>query len=148
MTIRLAIASDHAGFGLKEKLIHFLEQRDDVAVVDLGPRSDARCDYPDYAAACARAIEAGEADRGVLVCGSGIGVSIVANRFGGIRAALVQNALAAKLSREHNNANVLCLGSRLIGDLVAMDAVDAFLTTRFAGGRHADRIAKINAVER
>jgi ribose 5-phosphate isomerase B len=147
MTLRIGIASDHAGFDLKEALATHLLGRDDVTVLNLGPESATRCDYPDYAAAVARAIKSGDCDRGVLVCGSGIGISIAANRFPGIRAALAHNATTARLSREHNNANVLCLGSRLIGDVIATEAVDAFISGQFAGGRHADRLAKIDALE-
>ncbi len=147
MTLRMCIASDHAGFDLKEALAEHLTNREDVTVVNLGPESATRCDYPDYAAALARAVRSGEYDRGVLVCGSGIGVSIAANRFPGVRAALAHNATTARLSREHNNANVLCLGSRLIGDVIAVEAVDAFIAGEFGGGRHADRLAKIDALE-
>ena len=147
MTLRIAIASDHAGYDLKQELLDFLGHDDRVRVSDLGPSSPLRCDYPDYAAAVARALQSGEADRGILVCGSGIGVSITANRFSGVRAALVQNATMARLSREHNDANVICVGSRLIGSVVAFDAVTAFIETDFAGGRHADRLAKIDALE-
>lgn len=147
MTLRIAIASDHAGFELKEALAAHLAAREDVTLINLGPASADRCDYPDYAAAVARAIRSEDCERGVLVCGSGIGVSIAANRFPGIRAALAHNATTARLSREHNNANVLCLGSRLIGDVIATEAVDAFVTGTFGGGRHADRLAKIEALE-
>jgi len=147
MKQRVVVASDHAGFDLKQTVFGYLKDRDDVSVVDLGPESATRCDYPDYAARLSRAIQAGEADRGILVCGSGIGVSIVANRFKGVRAALVQSGTMARLSREHNDANVICLGSRLVGDVVAFDAVDAFLDTSFQGGRHADRLAKIDLLE-
>lgn len=147
MTLRIAIASDHAGFELKEFLAAYLVERDDITLVNLGPSSADRCDYPDYAADLARTVRSGECDRGVLVCGSGIGVSIAANRFPGIRAALAHNATTARLSREHNDANVLCLGSRLIGDVIAKEAVDAFIGGTFEGGRHADRLAKIEALE-
>ena len=147
MTLRIAIASDHAGFELKEFLAAHLTGRDDVTLVNLGPSSADRCDYPDYAADLARTVRSGDCERGVLVCGSGIGVSIAANRFPGIRAALAHNATTARLSREHNNANVLCLGSRLIGDVIAKEAVDAFISGVFEGGRHADRLAKIEALE-
>ena len=147
MTLQIAIASDHAGFELKEVLAQHLTAHDGVTVINLGPDSATRCDYPDYAASVARAVQSGEVDRGVLVCGSGIGVSIAANRFPGVRAALAVNATTARLSREHNNANVLCLGSRLVGEVIAVEAVDAFITGSFAGGRHADRLAKIDALE-
>ena len=144
MSTSVAIASDHAGFGLKQKLVAFLSTRVDVEVMDLGPDSATRCDYPDYAAAVARAVQSGEAMRGILVCGSGIGVSIAANRFKGVRAALAHNAVTAQLSRAHNDANILCLGSRLVGDVIAEAAVDAFLTQEFEQGRHAGRLAKIS----
>jgi len=147
MNLRIAIASDHAGFELKQAIVSYVGERADVVVSDLGPSSADRCDYPDYAAAVARAVQSGEADRGILVCGSGIGVSITANRFRGVRAALVQSSTMARLSREHNDANVICVGSRLIGTIVAFDTVDAFIETSFAGGRHADRLAKIDALE-
>ena len=143
MKTSVAIASDHAGFDLKQKLVDILTARADVEVTDLGPNSATRCDYPDYAAAVAKAVQSGQAMRGILVCGSGIGVSIAANRFEGVRAALAHNAVTARLSRAHNDANVLCLGSRLVGDVIAEAAVDAFLTQEFEQGRHADRLAKI-----
>ena len=145
--MRIAVGSDHAGFELKDRLVRYLKARQDVEVIDLGPASADRCDYPDYAADVARTVQGVAADRGLLVCGSGIGVSIVANRFAGIRAALVQDAVMARLSREHNDANVLCLGSRLIEENHAVDALDTFLKTEFEGGRHAGRLAKIDALE-
>ena len=147
MKLRIAIGSDHAGFELKQNIADSLRQRDDLEVTDLGPDSAARCDYPDYAAAVAREIKSGTADRGILVCGSGIGVSIMANRFEGIRAAVAHNATVARLSREHNNANVLCLGSRLVGDVIALESVDAFILGEFQGGRHQGRLDKIDAME-
>ena len=147
MSLRIAVASDHAGFSLKSRVCDYLEERAGVTLVDLGPVSAERCDYPDYAAACARHLQTGEADLGVLICGSGIGISIAANRFRGIRAALVQSPLMAQLAREHNDANILCLGSRLVGDLVAFESIEAFIETEFAGGRHAGRVAKIELEE-
>ncbi|MGC6418090.1 MAG: ribose 5-phosphate isomerase B [Bradymonadia bacterium] len=147
MSLRIAVASDHAGFGLKSRVCAYLKDRAGVTLVDLGPASAERCDYPDYAAACARHLQSGQADLGVLICGSGIGISIAANRFRGIRAALVQSPLMAQLAREHNDANILCLGSRLVGDLVAFESIEAFIETEFAGGRHAGRVAKIELEE-
>ena len=145
--MKIIIGSDHAGFELKESLAVSLRERDDLELTDLGPTSAQRCDYPDYAAAVARAVKSGSADRGILVCGSGIGVSIMANRFEGIRAAVAHNATVARLSREHNDANVLCLGSRLIGDVIALESVDAFISGAFQGGRHQDRLDKIDNME-
>ena len=147
MKLRIAIGSDHAGFELKQNIADSLRRRDDLEVTDLGPDSAVRCDYPDYAAAVAREIKSGMADRGILVCGSGIGVSIMANRFEGIRAAVAHNATVARLSREHNNANILCLGSRLVGDVIALESVDAFVHGEFQGGRHQERLDKIDAME-
>ena len=144
MTHRIVLASDHAGFELKTAIVRTLKARPTLHIQDLGPTSGTRCDYPDYAQAVAKSIQCNEADLGILVCGSGIGVSIAANRFAGIRAALAHNATVARLSREHNDANILGLGSRLIGEVVALDAVDAFLSGQFAGGRHQDRIQKID----
>lgn len=142
----LAIASDHAGYLLKEALKSYVSNELGIEVVDLGPESGERCDYPDFAAKVARHVQSNENHRGVLVCGSGIGMSIAVNRFPDVRGALVHHGLAAKLARQHNDANVLCLGSRLIGEDVAKDAVNLFLFTAFDGGRHAARVAKIEEV--
>jgi ribose 5-phosphate isomerase B len=138
----IAIASDHGGFTLKEVLKPELE-RLGFSVLDLGPESNASVDYPDFANALAAALAAGRAGRGVLICGSGIGISIAANRHRHIRAALVHDALGARLCRQHNDANVLCLGERLIGVDVAKDCLKVFLTTDFEGGRHQNRVAKL-----
>ena len=138
----IAIASDHAGFALKEILKAELAQLG-FRVLDLGPDSEASVDYPDFANALAAALGKGEAKRGVLICGSGIGISIAANRHRHIRAALVHDGLGARLCREHNDANVLALGARLIGVDVAKDCLKVFLTTDFAGGRHQNRVAKL-----
>ncbi|MDY0883232.1 ribose 5-phosphate isomerase B [Dongia soli] len=138
----IAIASDHGGFTLKEVLKPELESLG-CAVLDLGPASNAPVDYPDFANALAAALGEGRAQRGVLICGSGIGISIAANRHKHIRAALVHDALGARLCRLHNDANVLCLGERLIGVDVAKDCLKVFLTTDFEGGRHQNRVAKL-----
>jgi ribose 5-phosphate isomerase B len=138
----IAIASDHGGFALKEALKPELE-RQGFSVLDLGPNSNASVDYPDFANALAAALGDGRAQRGVLICGSGIGISIAANRHRHIRAALVHDALGARLCRQHNDANVLCLGERLIGVDVAKDCLKVFLTTDFEGGRHQNRVAKL-----
>lgn len=138
----IAIAGDHAGFALKDVLKAELE-RLGFAALDLGPHSEASVDYPDFANALAQALADGRAKRGVLICGSGIGISIAANRHKHIRAALVHDGLGARLCRQHNDANVLCLGARLIGVDVAKDCLKVFLTTDFEGGRHQNRVAKL-----
>lgn len=137
--MKVLIASDHAGFALKSTLIESF----DYEWIDLGPSSTDSVDYPDYAYKVANALQEGQADMGVLICGSGIGISIAANRHEGVRAALCSNGLMAKLSRQHNNANVLVLGERLIGVDVAKDCVNEFFKTDFEGGRHEARVAKI-----
>ena len=139
----IAIASDHAGFALKQQLIEEL-QAQGRAVLDLGPASDAAVDYADYGHALASAIFAGRAGSGIAICGSGIGISIAVNRHPGVRAALCTSGLMARLARQHNDANVLALGSRIIGIEVARDCVDQFLNTAFEGGRHAGRVAKLD----
>ncbi len=144
--MRLCIASDHGGFDLKGVLCaHLREQGHDV--IDFGPKVDGRVDYPDYAEPVARAVASGECERGVLVCGSGIGMSIAANKVDGIRAAVVQDLEHATLAREHNDANVLCLGGRFTADPLACSIVDTWLGTACTGERHHGRIAKIHALE-
>ncbi len=140
----VAVASDHAGFVLKSALADELRSSGH-RVLDLGPASDEPVDYPDFGHALARSVATGEAELGVAVCGSGIGISIALNRHRGIRAALCHDSLSARLSRQHNNANVLALGGRLIGVETARDALHAFLETPFDGGRHAARVDKIDS---
>lgn len=140
-----AIASDHAGYELKEALKASLND-DGQQVLDLGTDGPDSVDYPDFAAALADAIASGRADRGVLVCGTGIGISIAANRNPAVRAALCHDATTARLSREHNDANVLVLGARLIGEEVARDCLSVFLSTKYEGGRHDRRVAKLSAI--
>lgn len=135
----IAIACDHGGFDYKEILKSDLEEMG-YEVADLGCYDTSSVDYPDYANKLAAVLKDGIAERGVLVCGSGIGISIAANRHAHIRAALVHDALTARLSREHNNANVLVLGGRTTGIAVAKDCLKVFLDTEFEGGRHQDRI--------
>lgn len=135
----IAVASDHGGYDLKELLKKDLEEMG-YAIVDLGCYDGASVDYPDYANKMAAALLNETASRGVLVCGSGIGISIAANRHLHVRAALVHDALTARLSREHNNANVLVLGGRTTGIEVAKDCLKIFLDTEFEGGRHQNRI--------
>ena len=144
--MRVAIASDHAGFALKQELVRYLAERQ-VAFDDLGTTSESSADYPDFAAAVGRAIVEGRADRGILICGTGIGMSIAANKIAGIRAALVTDVDAARLSREHNDANVIALGGRTTSPAVARAIVGVFLTAAFAGGRHAHRVEQIARLE-
>lgn len=138
----IALGSDHAGFLLKEYLARALREAGHT-VLDLGTHTPDRVDYPDYAHAVARVVEAGEARFGVLVCGSGVGISIAANRHPGIRCVLASEPLTATLSRAHNDANVLALGGRLTGDDMALAILRAFLAGSFEGGRHAARLAKL-----
>lgn len=141
--IRIAIASDHAGFDLKAVLAAWLSG-EGHEVIDLGPNSAARVDYPDFGYRLAEAIAAGRAARGVALCGSGIGISIAVNRNPAVRCALVSEPYSAMLAREHNDANVIALGARLIGEDMAKACIAAFLAADFAGGRHAGRVDKLN----
>lgn len=143
MERRIALASDHAGFALKQYLIEHL-MKADRQVLDLGPSDENSVDYPDFADRLAGALDAGKADLGVLICGTGIGISIAANRHRHVRAALCHDVTSARLCREHNDANVLVMGGRLIGTTTAQDCVDVFLSTEFAGGRHARRVEKLS----
>jgi RpiB/LacA/LacB family sugar-phosphate isomerase len=144
----IAVGSDHAGFNLKRTVLEHLWARfGEANVLDLGPKSAARCDYPDYAVAVAEAVLDQRARFGVLICGTGVGISIAANKVPGIRAALCHDVTTARMARAHNDAQVLCLGARVVGDAVALDALDAFLDGAFEGGRHGDRLAKIAALE-
>lgn len=142
MAEKIAIASDHGGFDLKTQLKQELE-RLGFEPLDLGTDSSASVDYPDFAVKMAQALKAGDATRGVLICGSGIGISIAANRHAHVRAALCHDHLTARLARWHNNANVLCLGGRTTGVDVARDCLQVFLGTEFEGGRHQNRVAKL-----
>ncbi|WP_348946529.1 ribose 5-phosphate isomerase B [Chitinibacter sp. FCG-7] len=140
--MKIAIASDHAGYELKEALKTFFGQID---WLDLGAHNLDSVHYPDYGFAMGEAITDGRADRGIVICGSGIGISIAVNRFPAVRAALCTNSTMVRLSRLHNDANVLALGSRIIGFEVAQECVDAFLSTPFEGGRHQQRIDMLSA---
>jgi len=142
----VAIASDHAGVNLKTTLKTDLEA-DGYDVLDLGTNGPESVDYPDFGFALAEAIADGRAEKGVLVCGSGIGISIAANRNPAVRAAVVTNALTARLARQHNDANVVCFGERLVGSEVARDAMKVFLETEFEGGRHARRVDKLSTAQ-
>jgi RpiB/LacA/LacB family sugar-phosphate isomerase len=140
----LAIASDHAGFELKESICQHLRDAG-IEFVDLGCHNPDRVDYPDFAMQAARKVAAGECERGILICGSGIGMSIVANKVKGIRAALCCDTYMAKVARQHNDANILALGGRTTCVEKALEIVDLFLNTAFEGGRHQIRVEKINS---
>ena len=144
--MRIAIGSDHRGFALKEELKDLLGELGHEWV-DFGCRSTEPVDYPDIARPLAEAVSRGEFDAGILVCGSGIGVSIVANKVKGVRAALCHDSWAGRCAHQHNDANVLCLGSWCVGRGVAEDIVRAFLGAEFEGGRHKTRVDKIRAME-
>jgi len=144
---KILIASDHGGFALKEKLKAFLSKKG-LLVKDLGPFTDERCDYPGFASSLASNISKGKFKRGILICKSGIGNSIVANRFPGVRAALCFNVLSAKLSREHNDSNVLVLGSLFVKPDLAKSITRVWLKTEFLGGRHKRRLNQIREIER
>lgn len=143
MSKKIAIGADHAGFEYKNKISAYLADAG-YEILDFGTYSANSVDYPDFAHPVATSVESGEAERGILVCGSGQGVCITANKHQGIRAALVWEPEIAKLSREHNNVNILCLPARFISENVAFDCVNIFLNTEFEGGRHGDRVGKIS----
>ena len=143
--MRIAVGSDHAGFHLKEMLAGHLRDAGHE-IVDCGTHSDARVDYPDFGAAVGRAVRDGAADGGVCVCGSGIGIAMAANKIDGIRAATVHDVTSARLTKQHNDANVICIGERLTGPEVAKDCVDAWLGAEFEAGRHTGRVAKLDAL--
>ncbi len=139
----IAIGSDHGGFELKKKLMEHLSERG-LEYKDFGTYSSASCDYPVYAKAVARAVASGECDRGILICGTGIGVSMTANKVHGIRAALCGDCFSAEATRQHNDANVLCMGARVVGEGLALKIADTFLDTPFSNDeRHIRRISMI-----
>ncbi len=138
------IATDHAGYAVKAYIKEVVTGLGHE-IIDLGPDSADRVDYPDYAKKCAEAVLADEGSFGILVCGTGIGISISANKIQGIRAALCHDHYTAKLTRQHNDANILCFGERVVGKGVIEDMIEVFANTEFEGGRHAGRVAKIEA---
>jgi ribose 5-phosphate isomerase B len=144
--MRIAVASDHAGFGLKEHVRRRLEEQGHE-VRDFGTSSEESVDYPDFAKLVAEAVSGGEAERGILVCGTGTGMAMAANRFRGVRAAPAAVEYAAEMARRHNDANVLALGARLVTRELADGIVDRFLSTPFDGGRHLRRVAKMDGGE-
>jgi ribose 5-phosphate isomerase B len=144
--MKFYIGTDHAGLDLKDYTVELLKQKGHE-VVDLGPFDKSRVDYPDFAVKVCESVLKEPGTQGVLICGSGIGMSMTANRFHGIRAALAHDAYTAKMGRAHNDANVLCFGERVVGQGVAESIVDAWLEAEFEGGRHCGRVEKIEAVE-
>jgi len=140
----IALGSDHGGVGLKDIIKEHLEQKG-LTVLDCGTQGDESVDYPDFAEAVVKTILKGDAPRGILVCGTGIGISIKANRYKGIRAAVVHSSFTAEMAKAHNNANVLCLGQRVTGIEDACRYVDIWMNTKFEGGRHQGRLDKLDA---
>ncbi len=140
MTQKIAIACDHGGVELKA----FLKDAIDVEWVDLGTDTSDSVDYPDYGYKLAETVASGQADKGIAICGSGIGISMACNRYANVRAALCTDTTMSRLSREHNNANVVCLGAPLTGDILAKEIVQTFLETEFEGNRHERRVNKLN----
>ena len=143
---RIIMGSDHAGFGLKLKVKAHLEARG-FEVADVGTHTPESCNYTVYADALCKAIAAGEADLGILVCGTGVGMSMAANKHKGIRAACCENTFSARMTRMHNDANVLCIGERVMGYGLACDMADLFVDTPFEGGRHQARVDDLNALD-
>lgn len=140
--MNIIIGSDHGGFELKEICREFMEAKSDCQVTDAGTFSEDSMDYPRIAHTVASAVAKGAYERGILICGTGIGMSVVANRYAGIRACLCHNLFTARLSREHNDANILVMGGRVIGRGIAVEMVDLFLKTPFEGGRHEQRLSQ------
>ena len=144
--MKLAVGSDHGGYALKTFILKYLTEQGHECV-DYGCDSPERCDYPVYGERVARAVAGGECELGVLICGTGIGISLAANRVPGIRAAVCSEPYSAQLTREHNNANIICFGARVVGEGTAMTIVDAFLAAKFQGGRHAERVAMLDDIK-
>lgn len=144
--MKLAIGSDHGGFRLKEAIKTYLLAHD-YEVTDFGTEGEDSCDYPDFALPVAEAVAKGEYDRGILICGTGIGIGIVANKVKGVRAALCHDTFSAEACRNHNDANILTMGERIVGEGLALKIVETFLNSDFEGGRHQRRVDKIKALE-
>lgn len=142
----IALGCDHGGFALMQAVKKHLDEQG-LEYKDYGTFSEASCDYPDYAEPAARSVASGECEKGILICGTGIGISIAANKIPGIRAALCSDCFSAEATRRHNNANMLAMGARVLGEGLALKIVDIFLSTPFDGGRHQRRIEKITALE-
>jgi ribose 5-phosphate isomerase B len=146
--VKLAIGCDHGGFELKEEVLKFIRTVSNIEVSDFGPAGRESVDYPDYGAKVSDAVSKGAVDRGILICGTGIGMSIVANKYPKVRAALCHDHFTAQMSREHNDANLLVMGERVLGKGVALEIVKTWLDTPFAGGRHQKRLDKIQTIEK
>jgi ribose 5-phosphate isomerase B len=144
--MRVAIGADHGGYELKERVVEFLE-RQGYDFEDLGTHDRESVDYPDFGAQVARAVASGAFERGILICGTGIGMSMTANKVPGIRAAVCTDGFTARMARQHNDAQILCLGGRVLGVGSALEVVEVFLSTAAQGGRHARRVRKINALD-
>jgi ribose 5-phosphate isomerase B len=144
--LKIALGSDHAGLKLKKEIMKHLEGKD-IEFKDFGTNTEESCDYPDYAKEVANQVANKNYDLGILICGTGIGISIAANKVPGIRAALCSDTFSAHSAREHNNANILALGERVVGVGLALDIVDTFLSSEFQGGRHKRRVDKISDIE-
>ena len=144
--MRIAIGSDHAGFALRQAIAEKLKGMGHE-VLDCGCESEESCDYPEFGAAVGRKVASGQSDRGIVVCGTGLGIAMAANKIAGIRAAVVHDAFTARMSREHNDANVMALGARVLDPDFAIELVDLWLSTDFEGGRHARRVGKINELD-
>ncbi|MGM9643463.1 MAG: ribose 5-phosphate isomerase B [Eubacteriales bacterium] len=144
---KIIIGCDHGGLELKNAIIKHLNDRN-IETVDVGTYTSESCNYPDYAKALCKRIQSGEFERGILVCGTGIGMSIAANKHKGIRAACCSDTFSARMTRMHNDANVLCLGGRVVGAGLACDMVDLFVDTDFQGGRHTQRVEMLSQIEK
>lgn len=144
--MKIGLASDHGGYELKEHIREHLEKKG-IEYIDYGTNSEESVDYPDYGRKAGEAIISGEVDRAIVACGTGIGISLAANKVKGVRCALCGDSYSARMSREHNNANALALGGRVIGKDLALEIVDIWLRTEFAGGRHERRVNKISEIE-
>ncbi|ANB58794.1 ribose 5-phosphate isomerase B [Anoxybacillus sp. B7M1] len=144
--MKVAIASDHGGVAIRQEIKKLMEEME-IEYIDLGCECGSSVDYPDYAIPVAEKVASGEVDRGILICGTGIGMSIAANKVKGVRCALVHDVYSAKMTREHNDSNILAMGERVIGPGLAREIAKVWLTTEFAGGRHANRVNKIHQYE-
>jgi len=146
MTKKICIACDHAGFEFKQEIVEYLKS-EGYEIMDHGCPDENRVDYPDYAAKVTQDVQSGNCEKGILICGTGIGMAITANKFKGIRAASLVDKVSTEMTRKHNDLNVLCLGARIISGDLAKEIVSIFLNTEFEGGRHADRVNKIRSYE-
>ena len=144
--MKIAIGSDHGGYPLKERIVEHLKEKG-YEVEDFGTDSLASCDYPAFGVAAARAVAEGRCEKGIVVCTTGIGVSIVANKVKGVRCALLSDKMSARLTRQHNDTNMMAMGAGVVGEMLALEIVDTWLDTPFEGGRHQRRVDKIKALE-